>query len=92
MKKILFFLMMSIMLVGCSNCVSKESQTRYVTQYEILYPDSTVVYTDTIEGTEPPKVLIDINANYLSVNNGFEIVHKVVTPNPIRIVYVKELK
>ena len=92
MKKILFFLMMSIMLVGCSNCASKERQTRYFTQYEILYPDSNVVYTDTIEGTEPPKVLKSFELRYLSVNNGFEIVHKIVTPNPIRIIYVKELK
>ena len=92
MKKILFFLMMSIMLVGCSNCARKERQTRYFTQYEILYPDSNVVYTDTIEGTEPPKVLKSFELRYLSVNNGFEIVHKIVTPNPIRIIYVKELK
>ena len=92
MKKILFFLMMSIMLVGCSNCASKERQTRYFTQYEILYPDSNVVYTDTIEGAEPPRVSLGLNASYLSVNNGFEIVHKIVSPNPIRIVYVKELK
>ena len=77
------------MLVGCSNSVK---QTRYVTQYEILYPDSNVVYTDTIEGTEPPKVLKSFELRYLSVNNGFEIVHKIVTPNPIRIIYVKELK
>ena len=84
--------MMSIMLVGCSNCVSKKSQTRYVTQYEILYPDSTVVYTDTIEGTEPPRVLKLFNKRYLSINNGFENVYKIVTPNPMRIVYIKELK
>ena len=42
--------------------------------------------------SEPPKVLTDINVNYLSVNNGFEIVHKVVIPNQIMIVYIKKLK
>ena len=83
---------MSIMLVGCSNCTNKERQTRYFTKYEILYPDSTVVYTDTIEGTEPPRLLKWFNVRYLSVNNGFEVVYKVVSYNPIRIVYIKELK
>ena len=98
MKNILFFLMMSIMFVGClhikrcSNCANKERQTRYITQYEILYPDSTVVYTDTIEETEQPRVLKWFNVRYLSVNNGFEVGHKVFSYNPIRIVYIKEVK
>lgn len=96
MKKFILFIFTTILLVGCSK---KNEDRTYGVSYEIVYPDTTIKYTEVFDiamysdcDKYPDKVRVHSarGTNYLSHVN--QIGCMVSSNCPIRIISYKRLK